>query len=107
MPDSSDEQELSSVKDDLKEKGLDPNAIDSSQITVETEGQKINIKVAGADISLPAPGKEAIDRWWDQYGGMITGAMLGVGCVAAGALMAALGDRARNEKADAGRKNEA
>nr|WP_297461214.1 hypothetical protein [uncultured Halomonas sp.] len=79
---------LNEFKKAAKEKGIDPALIRKEDLTAEKKGNKIHIKWNDVEIDVPAPSQEALDSWFKENGQVIAGAVLTLGAVAVGGVIA-------------------
>lgn len=79
---------LSEFKKAAKEKGIDPNLIKKEDLSAEKKGNKIHIKWKDVEVEVPAPSQETVDSWFKENGQVIAGALLALGAVAVGGVIA-------------------
>lgn len=79
---------LDEIQKAAKERGIDPSLIKKEDLNVEKTGNKIHVKWKDVEIEIPAPSQETLDSWFKENGQVIAGALLTLGAVTVGGIIA-------------------
>lgn len=77
------------LEQEARKKGLDPAQPKGTTVHLEQRGKTTCVQWGGVEVTLPAPSEQAVDSWFDKYGGVIAGACVAPVGVAPGAVVVA------------------
>jgi hypothetical protein len=76
------------LEQEARKKGIDPAQLKDTTVHLDQQGKTIFVKWGDVEVTLPAPSEQAVDSWFDKYGGVIVGAFVALVGVALGAVVA-------------------
>lgn len=79
-----EEKFVRELRQEAARKGIDPELFTTEAVRTERVGRSIHLKWKAVEVNVPAPSKEALDAWFDKYGGVIVGAVIALAGVAVG-----------------------
>jgi len=82
-----EEKFVHELREEAARKGIDPGLFTTEAVRTERVGKSIHVKWRGFEVNVPAPSLEALDAWFDKYGGVIVGAVIALASVAVGRSM--------------------
>ena len=75
------------MRTEAKHRGIDPSLVQADDVQVEREDSSIHFNWKDVAVTIPAPGKAAVDEWFKENGQAIAGSLMTLaGVVATGAL---------------------
>lgn len=61
---------------EAERRGIDPSVVDPADVQVEREDSTIHFSWKDVEVTVPAPGKAAVDKWFDENGQAIAGSLM-------------------------------
>ena len=80
---------MQQMREEARRRGIDPSRVRAEDVEVDRDNSKIHFKWKDISVTLPAPSREAIDKWFEQNGQAIAGSIMTIAGVAVGVAAAA------------------